>query len=252
MKTIFPQMTDCPEGRTIAHSILYDLFAFVFVPYIMYWMVWGMNREYFALSFMELVYHGINFLVAVFLFWRYLADSFSVFSANLKDCMITLFIGVLIIIGWGVSVFVLGTSISSRLSDLAALSVLPLSEMDLQLLSSSSLYYRPLFSTICLTLCVPVTVSCLYYATGFAPACGNIPWLGYLLAALIPAVPRLINALTFWDPAEELVIYLWQLPIHLVACWTYQKTDTVWTPIFTLALSNLFGCLGLLWVFGIF
>lgn len=252
MKTMFPQMTDCPEEHAIAHSILYDLFAFVFVPYIMYWMVWGMNQEYLALTFIELVYHGINFLVAVFLFWRYLADSFSIFLANTKECLITVFIGILIIVGLGVSVFVLGTSTPYRLSNLAAHAALPLSEMDLQLLSSSSLYYSPLFSTVCLTLCIPVTVGCLYYATGFAPACGNITWLGYLLAALIPALPRLINALTFWDPAEELVIYLCQLPIHLVACWTYQKTDTVWTPILTLAISNLLACLGLLWVFGIF
>jgi membrane protease YdiL (CAAX protease family) len=29
------------------------------------------------------------------------------------------------------------------------------------------------------------------------------------------------------------------LPIHLLACWSYQKTDNVWTPLISLALINL-------------
>ena len=33
--------------------------------------------------------------------------------------------------------------------------------------------------------------------------------------------------------------YLVQLPVHLLACWAYQKTDNVWTPLFTLAATNL-------------
>lgn len=33
--------------------------------------------------------------------------------------------------------------------------------------------------------------------------------------------------------------YLVQLPIHLLMCWSYQKTDNVWTPLISLAVVNL-------------
>lgn len=249
MQKTFPQMTDSPEGRTIANGIFYDIFCFIVVPYFMYWMVWGLNDDRNTLTTIELIYHVINFLVVVFLFWRYLADSFLNFQIHTKECLITAIIGILIIGGWAVSVFLLGNSVENSLANLAAFSALPLPEMELQMLASDQLYYSPLFATICLTLCVPVIVCCLYYATGFAPVCSRNSWLAYLLVALMAALPRLISALTFWDPSGELVIYLCQLPIHLVACWTYQKTDTVWTPIITLTACNLLSCLALLLLF---
>ena len=31
------------------------------------------------------------------------------------------------------------------------------------------------------------------------------------------------------------------LPIHLIGCYAYQRTDTVWGPIFTIAISNAIG-----------
>ena len=44
-----------------------------------------------------------------------------------------------------------------------------------------------------------------------------------------------------WRGEAALVLsgYLVNLPIHLLACWSYQKTDNVWTPIFSLAATNL-------------
>ena len=39
-----------------------------------------------------------------------------------------------------------------------------------------------------------------------------------------------------------LQIYLMQLPIHLLACWSYHKADTIWAPIATHAIVNLLTC----------
>ena len=63
------------------------------------------------------------------------------------------------------------------------------------------------------------------------------------MTALVLALPRLANALTFWVPEEEMILYFAQLPIHMLACWAYQKTDNIWTPIVLHAVVNLFGCL---------
>jgi hypothetical protein len=64
-------------------------------------------------------------------------------------------------------------------------------------------------------------------------------------------VPYIVNALTFWAWSEELILYLVHLPIHFIACRIYQKTDTVWAPIFTLMLANLISC-ALFWMIMVF
>ena len=122
---------------------------------------------------------------------------------------------------------------------LAAFGTLPVAEVELFVLSSEIIRQVPLFGILCMTILTPVSISCLFYATAFAPAACNRPWLGYLLVAVILAFPRVCNAVTYWNPTEELQLYLIQLPLHLLACWAYQKADTVWGPIICLSITNL-------------
>ena len=126
-----------------------------------------------------------------------------------------------------------------ELMAMAAFGILPLAEVDLFTLSSYVIIMNPIFGTVCMAVLVPFSISCLYYATSFAPVCCSRPWLAYIVVAVVIAFPRVCNGLTYWLPMEELILYLVQLPMHLLACWSYQKTDTVWAPIAVHALTNL-------------
>ena len=55
----------------------------------------------------------------------------------------------------------------------------------------------------------------------------------------ITLIPPIVNILWRGDAAFVLIGYLVQLPIHLLACWSYQKTDNPWTPLITLVIINL-------------
>jgi membrane protease YdiL (CAAX protease family) len=55
----------------------------------------------------------------------------------------------------------------------------------------------------------------------------------------MPLIPSVVDILWRGDAAFVLTGYLVHLPIHLLACWSYQKTDNVWTPLITLAVTNL-------------
>ena len=104
----------------------------------------------------------------------------------------------------------------------------------------------PLSTINSLSLVGPVITAGLFYATAFAPLCVAGHRFGaYIGVAALTALPRLITASTFWGGWKEGLLYLTQLPIHLIACWTYQKTDSVWAPIFTLAIGNAFACVTL-------
>ena len=108
-------------------------------------------------------------------------------------------------------------------------------------------------AAVVLVVLGPVITSCLFYATAFAPICtaGRRFWAYAAVAALV-AVPRIVTYFTVWGGHKEVALYLAQLPIHFIACWTYQKTDTIWAPIFTLAITNIAVCamLGILYFSG--
>lgn len=243
MKKLFPNMLDRPEGPTVAAGFLYGLAAFVAVPYILFWFVLGMNDDRATLTIIEIIYHTVNCVVTLTIFRGYLKESFLNFRVDTKNCIVTALIGVLLMILWAAAVFFFGFLNKSESALLAALSILPLPEMELQMLAGEQIFYSPILGTACMVLLIPVSVSCLYYAVGFAPLAEKRTWMGYAFLMLVAAIPRIVNMLTFWAAGDELVLYLFQLPIHLIACWTYQKTDTVWTPILTLAGANLMACL---------
>ena len=99
--------------------------------------------------------------------------------------------------------------------------------------------FEPIFGAITVSAFTPISVCALFYCFGFAPVCYKKPWLAYLCIAVITLIPPVIDIL--WRDQPELVLsgYLVQLPIHLLMCWSYQKTDNVWTPLVSLAAVNL-------------
>ena len=241
MNKMFPLMLDRPEGRQIASGISYIVMTTVFLPWFLI-LAFSMTStdQAFGVWF-DLGYHALNFAATVIIFREYLAESFLNVQINLKSVLLTCGGAVLVIFGYVSLVSILAFSGSEILS-LASLSALPISEVDQFCLPIAIVSEKTLPGTLCMALMTPVTISCLYYAAAFAPVCSNHGWLGYAAVAVLIAVPKIANALTFWNSTEELIIYLAQLPVHLIACWTYQKKDTVWAPILTLGVSNLITC----------
>ena len=104
---------------------------------------------------------------------------------------------------------------------------------------------QPIIGAITLSVFAPISICALFYCFGFAPICCRKPWLAYLGIAIITLIPPIINIL--WRGGAELVLsgYLIQLPIHLLLCWSYQKTDNVWTPLISLVVINLLASIDL-------
>ena len=69
------------------------------------------------------------------------------------------------------------------------------------------------------------------------------PVLAYLSVVVITAIPFIIDILWRQDVELNIMMYVMQLPAHLIACWSYQKTDNIWTPIISLAIVNLLASL---------
>lgn len=239
MDKMFPTMIDRPENPNIISSIFYCLLAFWTLPFLLLLFMQGSFQNPVTLAWGDIAYHIINFLMALVIYRNYLAESFLNVQADFKQVLTYALIAAALMCTVMMTYLLGYLATGMDLLSLAAFGTLPIAEVELFVLSSEVIHQVPLFGTLCMTILTPVSISCLYYATAFAPGSCSKPWLGYVLVALILAFPRVCNAVTYWNPAEELQLYLIQLPLHLFACWSYQKADTVWAPVISLSITNL-------------
>lgn len=238
MKKLFPMMLDAPETKSIVFSIPYWLFSFLILPDLLSLSTILTRGQPYEI-WLEIGYHLLNFVLVLFFFFTYLRDSFIILQVHTKEVLKTAGFCAMIatfckLAGWNLA----ADSGNFLYADAAAGSFLT-TESDLLFFPTAVLYYQPLWGTLCLGLLTPITVSCLLYASVFAPICTSRPWLAYPVMAGSLLLIRLSFAFCLWPIKEELAIYLVQLPVHMIACWSYQKTDTVWTPILMHLFTNL-------------
>lgn len=249
MKKLFPSMYECPEKPQIFAGLFYCILSFFSLPFLMTLLQIVSERGPGMQYGYELAFHIINFLVVIVLFREYLTDSFLQVQLDRRKVLTAAGISLLAITVWVLLAAVGYVLFLSYYSYITLFYTLPVAELDVFAFTSDLVRDMPLWGTLCTVLLTPVTTACLFYATGFAPAATRKPWLGYLVVALVLLFPRACNAFNFHNLSTELILYLAQLPIHWAACWTYQKSNTVWAPVFTLAGVNLLYCLAIIFLF---
>jgi len=248
MDKIFPSMQSKPEKFQIFVLIGYAIMAFVLFP--MYMPILGLGiweHEEFGV-WLEIVYHVVNGVAMLFLMSSYLKEEWFMVTTDVRYYLkhIALTVGLIL----GAELVLLGTLALCGLDITDMVECLPVVEM---FVSHTPLYviaHQPIFGTIVLSVFAPMSICALFYCLGFAPACYKETYLGYLSLILVTMIPPIIDIVWRGDTALVLSGHLVQLPVHLLACWSYQKTDNVWTPLISLALSNLLLSIGLqfLWL----
>lgn len=242
MERYFPTLTERPEVNNSIAALIYQVVAYYSIPFLLLLLLQG-GREGIkqVAAAVEIAYHGFNFFVALFIFREYLKDTSLSAQQDLKRCMSTIWVSVGLIFVVSLGLYNLFSG-SFSLWWLSAHGSLPLTEVELFVLPKDVILTYPVLGTLCMVLLVPTTVTCLYYGAVFAPICYTRPILAYVAMAAFIAFPRYCNAATFWDPAEQMILYITQLPLHLIACRAYQKTDCVWVPIAIHTIVNFFAC----------
>ena len=242
MNKLFPDMTDRPDGSKVFGALAYCLVPYLVLPFFFMLFI-GVMVDENSVFWVEAAYYAVNFFAAMMIFREYLMDSLMLGRFYIKKILSTAGICVLLILGIGV--------IHLRVEQMFYTS-LPIADTGLFMSSLQFLLNKPLLGSICAVVLSPLVVTGLFYAVAFCPACYEKRWLGYLTVALWLLVPHIISSLTFYsDFSYELPIYLIRLPAHLIACWGYQKSDSVLTPILSLTVVNLVGCLYLLAITGL-
>lgn len=247
MDNFFPIMIERPENRLMGGGLTYWFLAFSLFPCLMFLMavdLYGYNEW---IAWVEIIYHIVNFIVVLVLFFTFMKDSFLILQVNTKQILSIACTCAIVIIVLKRALIGLFAALDWELAVNVAIGSYVSSESDLLRFAGDILYTHPILGSVVLVLMVPFSISCLYYACCFAPACNRWPRGAYLIISLALLIPRFMN---FCPLSEELAIYFITLPVHLIACWSYQKTDTIWTPILIHGITNLIACILMLHVFG--
>lgn len=238
----FPTLTERPELNHSIAALIYQLVAYYSIPFMLLLLLQGGQENWNRVAAgVEIAFHVFNCFVAFFIFREYLSDAALSLKQDLKRSMGTIWLSVGLIFIVALVFYNLFAYSYSRW-DLSAHGALPLTEVELFILSRDVVLIYPILGTLCMVLLAPLAVSCLYYGAVFAPVCYTRPVLAYVVMAVFLAYPRYCNAATFWVASEQWILYATQLPIHLIACRAYQKTDSIWTPIAIHAIVNFFAC----------
>lgn len=216
--------------------LVYWFIAFVLIPFVIPLAAYGGWDNIPALAWIECAYCTLNSLVVAYIMKEHLAESFQ----NLQ-LYPGAFAGAVGIACGLMLVWVLGIWGIGRLLDqpLLAWNTFPISEMSVAVIPGVMVTAHPIFGTLCLTLLMPFGICGLFYAVGFAPVCRIKPWLAYLNIAFLILLPAAFDIFWRGDTSYVLITYILRLPVHLIACWSYQKTDSVLAPIASLSVLNL-------------
>lgn len=242
LNQLFPHMYDSPEHHQALAGLTYGVVPFLVLPFTFMLLIIGVDDvgPYLAL---EYLFQAINFTAMVAVFRTYLQDSWLSATTYPKRfwavCLGAAAVIAAVWIGY-VCAFVWQTHEDAALVVNGAL---PMTGIELMLLPGQFVSYGGIPAVLFVVFLGPVITSCLFYATAFAPVCvSGHRFLAYAAVAALTAVPRIITWFTIWGGWKEPQLYLAQLPIHLLACWTYEKTDTIWAPIVTHAIANAIIC----------
>lgn len=242
MHKYFPTLTERPELNNSIAALVYQVVAYYSLPFLLLLLLQGgdAGRDKVEAA-VEIAYHVFNFFVALFIFREYLTDASLSLKQDLKRNLTTIWVSVGLIFLVSLVLYNLFAHSFSQLR-LSAHGALPLTEVELFVLPRDVVLTYPLFGTLCMMFLTPFSIGCLYYGAVFAPVCYTRPILAYFAMALFLAFPRYCNGSTFWVPAEQIILYITQLPLHIIACRAYQKSDSIWVPIAIHVIVNSFAC----------
>lgn len=231
MKRFFPIMNDEPERGMHFALLAYWFIGFELVPTFITLISDGYWDNLSIISWFEIAYHVLNGVVILIMLKSYLADSFLNVQLDPKRFfkIVGLSALVMLILAAGILYFI----------GPMALDFYPLPERIVAITSGYLVDQQPIFGTLCYSIFTPFAVVGLFYVSVFAPVCRHNGWLGYIVVTLFLAVPYALEILWRGQAEYMVLTFLSHLPMHWIACWTYQKADTVWAPLATLSIFNM-------------
>ena len=237
MKKQFPQMTNALESSHIL--CVFALWAVVFlaIPGWLPMIAGGFLENDAAIAWLETGFCALMGIAMLLIMKAHLTDMFQDMRDDWKPIAKASGIALVIMAAW----YVISAELLEwmQIDIMFLVEALPISPTNLLMLPGAVVYANPVVGLLCMTLLVPFGVCGMFYASAFAPVCTRSKWAGYPVVAGAVLLAALLDSYWYWETDMAMLTLMVRLPMHLAACWSYQKTDNTWAPVFALAAFNL-------------
>lgn len=238
MHNLFPEMYEKPENQVTIALGAYWIAVFVIFPVAVQFLLLGLLYRLDSVSWCAILFYLVCALGLLPIVWEHLKYSLRRVGMRKKDFFTTVAIaaGLILVCGF------LPMNQAGYLSFPVA-QALPITFGSVLISPAALVVHMPLWGTLCMVLLVPVTTCCLFYPLGFASVCANHPKLAYVVVALVAAIPQILGFMLVDNFGDPLASILFSTPVHLISCWSYQRTDNLLAPIAVHTAVNLAICL---------
>ena len=214
--------------KEILWGWVYLAVEFLLLPTALYWLT---ARLFTGISDAEVnfLYYFVNFLATLLIFHRFLSRNLAMARSNLLRVVLYALLGLFI---YWASGLVMGELTYRLMPDFVNVNDLGIAAM------SRDGYLLMAIGTVVL---VPAAEECLFRGLLFRGMYGKSRWAAYVVSALCFCLPHVSAYIGSYEWTVLALCFVQYLPAGLMLAWSYEKSNTIFTPILIHTIINAFG-----------
>ena len=207
---------------------LYMAAEFLILPSVLYWIS---DRLFPGISDSEVnfLFYFVNFLATLLIFRKFLSRNWGTAKNNLLRMGLYVLLGLFLY--WASSL------VMAEVTYYLMPDFVNINDMSIAAMSQGGF----LLTAIGTVILVPVAEECLFRGLLFRGMYSQSRWAAYAISSLCFCLPHVSAYIGSYDWAVLALCFIQYLPAGLILAWSYEKSNTIFTPILIHTIINAFG-----------
>ena len=207
---------------------LYMAAVFLILPSVLYWIS---DRLFPGISDSEVnfLFYFVNFLATLLIFRKFLSRNWGTAKNNLLRMGLYVLLGLFLY--WASSL------VMAEVTYYLMPDFVNINDMSIAAMRQGGF----LLTAIGTVILVPVAEECLFRGLLFRGMYSQSRWAAYAVSSLCFCLPHVSAYIGSYDWAVLALCFIQYLPAGLILAWSYEKSNTIFTPILIHTIINAFG-----------
>ena len=207
---------------------LYMAAEFLILPSVLYWIS---DRLFPGISDSEVnfLFYFVNFLATLLIFRKFLSRNWGTAKNNLLHMGLYVLLGLFLY--WASSL------VMAEVTYYLMPDFVNINDMSIAAMRQGGF----LLTAIGTVILVPVAEECLFRGLLFRGMYSQSRWAAYAISSLCFWLPHVSAYIGSYDWAVLALCFIQYLPAGLILAWSYEKSNTIFTPILIHTIINAFG-----------
>lgn len=199
-----------PELLMLGNEIIGRIFGFIFTS-----------------QSLNMAYYVIMTILLLLCFGKYMLASLKqLWKINLGEFVLVLFIGMVV------------NYVSNMITSTFCFAVLGNNESMNNEVVSDFIVQSPLMMVVMTVILAPIVEEIIFRAILFRPLSEKLPWLGYVISALLFGLMHVWQAALINMDWRELIYIIQYIPSALILCYICKRMKNIWCSIIMHSLIN--------------